>query len=73
MGASESQVVAFLGSLLLGLSLLGLLDYFLNPHEFIIREFVLITVLGVIILAITQWGISRNYRKEMKALDSIQS
>jgi uncharacterized membrane protein YbhN (UPF0104 family) len=69
------QVVVFLGLILLGLSLLGLLDYLFNPHDIhdiINREFALLTVLGVIIVAIMQWGSSRNYRKEMKALGSIQ-
>lgn len=66
------QVVVFLGLILLGLSLLGLLDYFFSPHDINNGEFALLTVLGVIIVAIMQWGSSRNYRKEMKALDSIQ-
>ena len=69
------QVVVFLGLILLGLSLLGLLVYVFNPHEFhdiINREFALLTLLGVIIVAIMLWGQSRNYRKEMKALESSQ-
>jgi len=65
------QVVGFLGLLSSGLSLLGLLVYFFDPHEFDYREFVLFTVLGVIIVAIMQWGNSRNYQKEIKALNSI--